>query len=182
MKTTPPFERVPLGAEMRIVQAVGRTRDDLDLAGLRADLENVASLHWSGVNIRNAPAKQKKCSQEIVDTAGQLKALIGENVLLRKHIGAINGLISEVQRLQKLPQRVADVLGVDADSAFRNTILHLSRMYKTHFKLEAGYTKDSYDDEIKGEFIDFAEAALKELNIGPYARSSIARELTALNG
>ena len=53
----------------------------------------------------------------------------------------------------------------------------LSEIFEKHFGKRASYTRDPYDESIKGPFIDFAEAVLKEFGRSP-SRAGIADALT----
>jgi hypothetical protein len=176
-----PHEPLPDGAVDRIVAAVGHVPDKLDRDHLRADLEGIVSLYRAGDDLRYKPAKRTQGVRKIVETAKHLQSLIDGNWRLRRHRGALNRLIADAEF--EFPEKLTTVLGVRRVSTFENLVgLMLRSTFELHFKVPAGYTNDEINEEVRGAFIDFAEAALTELGItnsgAPYSRRSIAAALS----
>ena len=176
-----PHQSLPDGAIDRIVAAVGHAPDDLNRDQLRADLEGVVSLYRGGVDLRYRPAPRARGVRKIVETAKRLQSLIDGNWRLRRYRGVLNRLIADAEFD---PEKAKAVLGMGQVSGFENLVGTMLRFtFKRHFpKIPAGYTTDDVNEEVRGAFIDFAEAALTELGItysgAPYSRRSIAAALS----
>ena len=169
----------------RILASVKDVPADLDRAQLLQELNSISAWYPLGVYHRSAPAKRYKDIEKIVATAMKLRALIEPNwLLVSKHDANLEQLIVDVKKFQSPVNQLPHIeFGVGEGSAFEHLVGQwLRRVFETHFKIKAGYTRNSYDPtEISGLFIDFAQAVLKELQIhnngAPYSRSAIATAL-----
>ena len=178
--TLAPHEPVPDGAVDRILTAVGNFPDNLDRGQLYRDLEGIVSLYHTSDNLRHKSGHRRNVDQ-IIATAEKLKALIGGDWYLRPHATAIDRLIADVK--MEFPAWLVAVFGVGKVSAFEDLVgLMLKTTFENHFGQRAKYVRDRISDEVTGEFIDFVQAALKELKITklgrPYSRNSIAAALS----
>ena len=157
------------------------SRSEIDRGELQRDLEGAVSLYRGGVDLRYKPASRARGVRKIIKTTKDLQSLIDGNWRLRRYRGVLNRLITDAE--VELPEKVTAALGVEQGvSAFENLVGGLRFTFKRHFKEEPGYTNDQYGEEVRGAFIDFAEAALTELGItyssAPYSRRSIATALS----
>jgi hypothetical protein len=171
----------------RILASVEHVPADLDRAQLREELNSILAWHPLGVYHRSAPAKRHKDIENIVAIAKKLRALIKNNwLLVSKHDANLEQLIVDVEKFRFPVNQLPHIeFGVGESSAFEHLVGQwLRQIFETHFKIKAGYTRDPYTDpsEIRGPFIDFAQAVLKELQIhnngAPYSRSAIATALS----
>jgi hypothetical protein len=163
--TLAPYESLPDGAVDRILAAVGRVPADLDRGELHRDLEGIVSIYRTSDDLRHKPAKRREKVDQIIATATKLKALIdGHWLLWRPHVAALDQLIADAK--MEFPERLIAMFGVGKVSAFENLVgLMLKSTFENHFGVEARYVRDRDTEEVTGEFIYFAEAALNELNI-----------------
>ncbi len=171
----------------RILKAVGRVPNDLDKQELRSDLEGVSTLHLTGKRLRDAPAKRRKRLKRTAAAAKKLALLLEtfsdevEKSRLRRCRKEVDGLVAYIERGSG---SLAKVLGVKETTALENLVGRgLWSTFKNHFGVpKSKYTKDHHKDVVRGPFIDFAEAALKELGITvwsrPVSRQAIADALT----
>jgi hypothetical protein len=103
---------------------------------------------------------------------------------LARHIGALDQLIRDAEN--DLPEPLERALGINQVSAFESLVgFRLRKIFEKYFKHHPSYTRDPVTDAVSGHFIDFTEAALKEMGItsrngDPYSRSAIANALTAI--
>jgi hypothetical protein len=168
----------------RVIAAVTLPVNNPD--GLRTDLEAIANLYRTGSSLRWQPAKRARNSKQIIATAKRLYSLIEGNWYLHRYRPEIERLIAEAKRGFPV-WFLEEMLGVNRVSAFEAAVRHLALTFELHFKVKPGYTKKTYSDsgEIEGPFIDFADAALRELEIrregAPYTRNSIAAALTKVS-
>jgi hypothetical protein len=167
----------------RILDAVGTAVPAvLDREQLLSDLDGIASLYRTGVDVRHTPAKRRQNVSRIIAAAEHLKTLIENDWRLHRHWSALDRLIADAA--SEFPEGLMKMLGTGRMSAFENLIgLMLRTTFEQHFGEQAGYTRDPFTGDISGRFIDFAEAALEELGItssdaAPYSRNAIAAALT----
>ena len=181
----------------RILDAVGSKfiPANLDLDGLRADIQ-LAALWWMQITgEKNQPARLRRL-QDIRRAAEDLKRLLEEDaqsgLALSKYpftgsdpLTMLNQLTNYVNRVLEPPEppdgmqtRPVPLKG----SAFDWAMLSLMELYSKYFRRKAGISR--LGGKIDGPFIRFADAALRELKIfndgKPYSRETIARAVTAL--
>jgi hypothetical protein len=166
----------------RILTVVGDVPADLDRDELRSDLEGVRSIYRTGVSLRQAPSKRLQKVNKIVEAAERLELLIMGEPHLGRHRPALKRLVADAKQ-ELFPSELVKLLGGGGQvSAFQNLIDILRDTFERHFKIEAGYTRDPINDVVTGAFIDFAQAALEEMNVTylgrPYSRGSIASALS----
>jgi hypothetical protein len=94
----------------RIIAATGSAPADLDRDGLKSDLDGIASLYRTSVDIRTAPAKRVQHVRRIVETARHLGSLVDGDLRLRRHRAALERLIADAQT--GFPDRLTKGLGV----------------------------------------------------------------------
>jgi hypothetical protein len=186
----------------RILAETGNAPANLDRQELLSDLDGTASLYRTGVDQRSAPAKREQRYEEIIATAENLKSLLRSEYRFLRYLPALDRLIEDVHPVKEtldpahniltkkptpdFPVPLATLLDVGHGhvSAFENLVGLLVQTYEKHFKPEeAGYTKVPDSLEVRGPFINFAEATLRELKITktsgePYKRKTIADALT----
>jgi hypothetical protein len=153
-------------AVYRILVAVGPKHfpTDFNLAGLRWELESLASHYLLGDYHRRAPAERNKK----IDKA--IAAL--EGVAAQETIAHLEMLKSPVDQLPDIS------FGVGEGSAREILVGRWLRdLFEKYFRQKATYARDRVSDDPRGPFIDFAEAALKELKAS-YSRNSIAAALS----
>jgi hypothetical protein len=128
----------------------------------------------------------------IIVTAEDLKRLIEEELSVPWMITHLEAILRTLRMVEERRNHFGDMenemrsfykeMGVDHLSPFEDIIGSLRRTFEFVFDADASYTRNPIDRSISGTFIDFAEAALKELKIpekgNPYSRASIARALT----
>lgn len=201
-----PHEPLPDGAIERIVAAVGRAPSNSDPeCDLLSDLEGIVSFYrtnvgvWesmekrgpkaklqkvvrtSGRGLRDAPERQQRRADRVVATAKKLKDLIADDWFLSiRHTRALDRLIADVRAKAPVsigpPTKWQAFLGVRQHlSAFEALIGYLARTFEQYWGEEPGF--DRRDDSVSGSFIDFAQAAMKELRIPPHSRGAIANAL-----
>jgi hypothetical protein len=150
---------------------------------LRADLESLASLYRTGSDVRKQHAKYREEIARALRRAESLKsdaaAILG--IRFKRHRRALDRLIADLDGESRLALHPA--FGVTDGSAFHNLVGRgLKNAFERHFKIEAGYTRDPINYGVTGAFIDFAQAALEEMNVTylgrPYSRGSIANALS----
>jgi hypothetical protein len=150
----------------RILKAVGPVPHDPDKQQLLSDLEGVSTLHPIGERLR-APASRSKLLKETA-AAKKLELLFKrfsdevEERRLRRCRKEVDGLVAYIER-----NPLAKVLGVKETTALENLVgVALWSTFKNHFGVPTRkYTKNSYNGDVQGQFIDFAHAALRELGI-----------------
>jgi hypothetical protein len=170
----------------RILKAVGKVPDDLDRQRLLVNLESVAALHRTGDWFRAAPAERRKLLKRTVATANKLMKLletfsdeVGKS-RLRRCRKEVDGLIAYIENV---PPKLLTSLGVNETSAFENLVGRgLGLVYESHGFGKPRYTKNPYSGVFESRFVDFAKAALKELDITisgePVSGQAIADALT----
>jgi hypothetical protein len=178
----------------RILDAVGRKfiPANLDLDGLRADIQ-LAAMWWMQITgQKNQPARLRRL-QDIRRAVEDLKRLLEEDaqsgLALSKYpftgsdpLAVLNQLTNYVNRvlepLDVTPTRPVPLKG----SAFDWAMLSLMESYSKYFRRKAGISR--LGGKVDGPFIRFADAALRELKIfndgKSYSRETIARAVTAL--
>ena len=171
----------------RIIAAVdweGRPLPEpLDREEILRVLENIMSLYHKCGDFEPRPRNKPPESNKIVKTATTLKQLIELDDVLKAHVAALDELISDVTF--KYPKNFTNLIGIDKVSAFEKSCrVYAQNIIPRGFsKARTTYTKDDHKEKITGPFIDFAEAAIREMGITnsgiPYARSSIAIASTA---
>jgi hypothetical protein len=167
------------GAIDRILAAAGNVPAGLDRDRLFQDLESIAAHHKLGVYARREPAKRCKEMNKLIAAVEKVRGLIQNNrLLVSLHHTDLERLINSAKKLKSPADQLPDIpLGVGEVSAAENLISKLVAVFEDHFRpLAASYTKVPSTNVVKGPFIDFAEAALKETG-APYARRSIADAL-----
>jgi hypothetical protein len=176
---------LPDGAVDRILAAVREIIPvDLNRDQLLSDLEGIRSMHRTGDDLRDEPSERRKNAAKIIATAEKLKTLIArrdDRLLWTSHRAALDRLIADAKT--EFPARFVAMFGVGKVSAFEDLVgLMLKTTFENHFGQRAKYVRDRISDEVTGEFIDFVQAALKELKITklgrPYSRNSIAAALS----
>jgi hypothetical protein len=186
----------------RIIKVVGI--EGVDKAALLRDLD------FSGTHFRTRQAMARnralrKDWEKVEATALKLvKLLTGE---MRKSLDvpdghrAIVGSIMKAASRRLRPQgvtklaeaiidkKLASALGVQQLSAFEWLVgVRLPNIFKKHFKVEAGYTRNPYADPgtVEGAYIRFATESLKVLSVTkngkPYSAESIARAMSRAKG
>jgi hypothetical protein len=167
----------------RIIEAVGDHPTEVDRRELLSDLEGIASLYQTGASQRVKPAEQRQRIERIVSTARHLKELLGTEISLWRYRPGLDRLMEEAKA--EFPEKLAPLLDIGTASAFENLVGSLlKKTFEKHFLQDAGYSRDDVNEEVRGAFIDFAEASLRELGItnagAPYARNSIASALSKM--
>jgi hypothetical protein len=174
-------ERVTLddAAVGRILAAVGTVPADLDRDGLRTDLESAASLYRTGADVRVQPATRKKDVLRMIARVKSLKSDLGDDLRYLRHKKALDHLIDELN--SEFPPKLTRLLSLNRGSAFDNLVgKWLRHTFERHFRTDATPgSRNSNTGVISGSpFVDFVQAALKELQITnkngkPYSRNSI---------
>ena len=183
------FDQSPDRAALdRILEAIQEhVSADLDKDRLLSHLRKTVQLYAAGLMMRKQPAKERQRGDRIVKKAREIKALLEQNppLILEPrtiYYRQLDDLIAKINDFRRFAAQYGDRLGLGERSAFEDLILRLQRMFEAHFGIKHKYTKQPDSDEVAGPFIDFAEAALKELGINnsgnPYSRRAIADALT----
>jgi hypothetical protein len=183
------FDQSPDRAALdRILEAIQEhVPANLDKDRLLSHLRKTVQLYAAGLMMRNRPAKQSQRGNRIVKKAREIKALLEQNPPLILELRIIyyrqlDDLIAKIEYFRRFAAQYGNRLGLGERSAFEHLIFQWHQMFKTHFGIKHRYTKRPDSHEVEGLFIDFAEAALKELGINnsgnPYSRRAIADALT----
>jgi hypothetical protein len=183
------FDQSPDRAALdRILEAIQEhVSANLDKDRLLNDLRKTVQLYAAGLMMRKQPAKARQRGNRIVKKAREIKALLEQNppLILEPRItycGQLDDLIVKIEDFRRFAAQYGDRLGLGERSAFEELIFSWQKTFKTHFGIKHKYTKHPDSGEVEGPFIDFAEAALKELGINnsgnPYSRRAIADALT----
>ena len=192
MSTWPGLDSAAVDRILAAVKPLIKTdRDEL-----RAALESVRNLHVTGVDARLKPTKRKQLTLRIIATAKRMRSRLKEAPWLAHHRWALNRLILDAEKdlrirdaeKESFPKPLKRFLGIDPRvPALEKLVGWLRDTFEEHFEQSAHhYTRVYAADEVRGDFIDFADAALRELGItnpdgAPYSRSSIANALTTIS-
>jgi len=183
------FDQSPDRAALdRILEAIQEhVSANLDKDRLLSDLRTTVQLYAAGLMMRKQPAKERQRGNRIVKKAREIKALLEQNppLILERRIiycTQLDDLIAKIENFRRFAAQYGNTLGLGERSAFEALILGWQKMFETHFGIKHKYTKIPDSHEVEGPFVDFAEAALKELGINnsgnPYSRRAIADALT----
>jgi hypothetical protein len=203
---THPIDRKAITAE-----DVDRILDGLDgLSGinreeLRADLEGIRSLYFTGLELRSKPYRQEVA--RTLEAATGLRSLISQEIVGKKptapfffaldirhqvFLRHLNSFIAELER-DSSPTLIRQLDIYRGVSPFENVIRMLADRWRHYADEDPGYTitVDSFVDgkaQIGGEvrsggFVDFAELALIAMGIYKddgtrYSRRAISTALT----
>jgi hypothetical protein len=177
----------------RILDAVGSEfiPANLDLDGLRADIQ-LAAWWWMQITgEKNQPARLRRL-QDIRRAAEGLKRLLEEDAQsgleLSKYPFTGSDPLTVLSQLTNYVNRVLEPLdGMRTrrvplkGSAFDWAVQWLMEPYSKYFRRKAGVSR--LGGKVRGPFIRFADAALRELKIfndgKPYSCETIARAVTA---
>jgi len=149
--------------------------DGIDKAELAADLEAAFSAYQKADELHRLGAWRKRKAKDL-KLAEELVLRLGDFRYGREPVLNAQRIVRAICA-RKPSAWLHRVLGVEEGSALDNLVGRgLATIFQNHFQRRAGYTRDPYDDLIKGPFIDFAEVALAQLGI-PHPRPAIARAL-----
>jgi hypothetical protein len=142
------------------------------------------------VVLRIRPTDREGMAKRMLAMATELQELLHEKYILnygalylQRHIPPLRNLIEALKEENEPHPKLDKFLGLKQQtdiSAKENLIGQLMRIFETHFKRDAGYSKDPYHrGAVGGPFVRFAEAVLKEAGI-LYEIKSIASAVDKL--
>jgi hypothetical protein len=186
----------------RIIKAVGIEGVSVDKAALRRDLDFCGTYFRA----RQAMARNRllrKDLKKVEATALKLVKLLTRQMrqsldIPAWHRAVVGSIVKAASRrlrprvtkvAEVFDKKLASALGVQRLSPFEWLVgERLPHVFKKHFKVEAGYTRNPYTDPgtVESPYIRFAMECLKIFSVTnngkPYSAESIARAMSGAKG
>jgi hypothetical protein len=189
-------ERAAHEAMARIVAAVGLpfTPESGGINALHSELDAAIAVYRHNELVREKPSERSGRLKRAHAYADKLSAILEtfagevESSRLRRWRSEVGELLAYLDETDNGQARLAQILGVGSGfSPFELLVRGLMHTFRNYFGVEPGYTRK--DKTVRGPFIDFVDAILREFRVGtselrywPYERRAIAAAVTKTRG